>query len=44
MTARRATSNWLHSRKIPERLRLPQGTPSEAAADIILDYAERGRR
>jgi lipid-A-disaccharide synthase len=29
--------------QIPERLRLPQGTPSEAAADIVLDYADRGR-
>ena len=29
--------------RIPERLRLPRGTPSEAAADIVLDYAEIGR-
>jgi lipid-A-disaccharide synthase len=29
--------------RIPERLRLPTGTPSEAAADIVLDYAESGR-
>lgn len=28
---------------IPERLHLPRGTPSEAAADIVLDYAEGGR-
>jgi lipid-A-disaccharide synthase len=28
---------------IPERLRLPRGTPSEAAADIVLHYAESGR-
>jgi lipid-A-disaccharide synthase len=30
-------------RRIPERLRLEHGTPSEAAAEIVLDYAERGR-
>jgi lipid-A-disaccharide synthase len=29
--------------QIPGRLRLPQGTPSEAAADIVLHYADRGR-
>jgi lipid-A-disaccharide synthase len=29
--------------RIPERLRLPRGTPSEAAADIVLNYAEIGR-
>ena len=29
--------------KIPERLNLPQGTPSEAAAEIVLHYAESGR-
>jgi len=29
--------------KVPERLRLAQGTPSEAAADIVLGYAENGR-
>ena len=29
--------------RIPERLLLPRGTPSEAAADIVLDYAENGR-
>ena len=29
--------------RIPERLRLPRGTPSEAAADIVLHYAESGR-
>jgi lipid-A-disaccharide synthase len=29
--------------KIPDRLHLPRGTPSEAAADIVLHYAESGR-
>lgn len=29
--------------RIPERLRLPRGTPSEAAADVVLHYAETGR-
>jgi lipid-A-disaccharide synthase len=29
--------------RIPERLRLPRGAPSEAAADIVLNYAEIGR-
>jgi lipid-A-disaccharide synthase len=29
--------------KIPERLSLPRGTPSEAAADVVLHYAENGR-
>ncbi len=29
--------------RIPERLALAQGTPSEAAADIVLHYAEKGR-
>jgi lipid-A-disaccharide synthase len=29
--------------QIPGRLRLPQRTPSEAAADIVLRYADRGR-
>ncbi|KAB2917052.1 MAG: lipid-A-disaccharide synthase [Hyphomicrobiaceae bacterium] len=29
--------------RVPERLRLPKGTPSEAAADIVLHYAESGR-
>jgi lipid-A-disaccharide synthase len=29
--------------RIPDRLLLPRGTPSEAAADIVLDYAENGR-
>jgi lipid-A-disaccharide synthase len=29
--------------RIPDRLRLPHGTPSEAAADVVLDYAEAGR-
>jgi lipid-A-disaccharide synthase len=29
--------------QIPGRLRLPHGTPSEAAADIVLRYADRGR-
>ena len=29
--------------RIPERLRLLTGTPSEAAADIVLHYAESGR-
>jgi hypothetical protein len=24
-------------------MRLPQGTPSEAAADVVLYYAEKGR-
>lgn len=28
---------------VPERMRLPRGTPSEAAASIILNYAEMGR-
>ena len=28
---------------VPERMRLPRGTPSEAAAEIILNYAEMGR-
>jgi lipid-A-disaccharide synthase len=29
--------------RVPERMRLPRGTPSEAAADVVLDYAEIGR-
>lgn len=29
--------------RIPGRLQLPRGTPSEAAADVVLDYAEIGR-
>jgi lipid-A-disaccharide synthase len=29
--------------RIPQRMRLPKGTPSEAAADIVLHYAEKGR-
>jgi lipid-A-disaccharide synthase len=29
--------------RIPDRLRLRKGTPSEAAADIVLHYAEKGR-
>jgi lipid-A-disaccharide synthase len=29
--------------RIPDRLRLPKGTPSEAAAEIVLHYAEKGR-
>jgi lipid-A-disaccharide synthase len=29
--------------RIPKQLHLPWGTPSEAAADIVLDYAEGGR-
>jgi lipid-A-disaccharide synthase len=29
--------------RIPDCLRLPQGTPSEAAAQIVLHYAENGR-
>jgi lipid-A-disaccharide synthase len=29
--------------RIPGRLRLAHGTPSEAAADIVLRYADRGR-
>jgi lipid-A-disaccharide synthase len=29
--------------KIPERLHLPRGSPSDAAADVILHYAEAGR-
>ena len=29
--------------RIPRRLHLPQGTPSEAAADVVLYYAEKGR-
>jgi lipid-A-disaccharide synthase len=29
--------------KIPQRLSLPRGTPSEAAADVVLYYAEKGR-
>jgi lipid-A-disaccharide synthase len=28
---------------VPERMRLPRGTPSEAAAEIVLNYAEMGR-
>jgi lipid-A-disaccharide synthase len=30
--------------RIPERMVLAAGTPSEAAADIVLQYAEQGRR
>jgi lipid-A-disaccharide synthase len=30
--------------RIPERMVLEAGTPSEAAADIVLRYAEQGRR
>jgi len=29
--------------RVPQRMRLPQGTPSEAAADVVLYYAEKGR-
>jgi lipid-A-disaccharide synthase len=29
--------------RIPQRMRLPKGTPSEAAAEIVLHYAEKGR-
>ena len=29
--------------KVPELMRLPRGTPSEAAAEIVLNYAEMGR-
>jgi lipid-A-disaccharide synthase len=29
--------------RVPPRLRLAQGTPSEAAADVVLYYAEKGR-
>jgi lipid-A-disaccharide synthase len=29
--------------RVPGRLRLPRGTPSEAAADVVLHYAEVGR-
>ncbi len=28
---------------VPERMRLPRGTPSEAAAEVVLNYAEMGR-
>jgi lipid-A-disaccharide synthase len=28
---------------VPERMALPRGTPSEAAAEIVLNYAEMGR-
>ena len=28
--------------QIPARMRLPSGTPSEAAAKVVLEYAERG--
>ena len=29
--------------QVPGSLQLPQGTPSEAAAHIVLSYADRGR-
>lgn len=29
--------------RVPERLRLHKGTPSNAAADVVLHYAEKGR-
>ena len=29
--------------RVPPRMRLAQGTPSEAAADVVLYYAEKGR-
>jgi lipid-A-disaccharide synthase len=29
--------------KLPDCMRLPRGTPSEAAAEIVLNYAEMGR-
>jgi lipid-A-disaccharide synthase len=29
--------------RVPQRMQLPRGTPSEAAADIVLYYAEKGR-
>ena len=29
--------------RIPQRMRLAKGTPSEAAADVVLYYAEKGR-
>ena len=41
--ARRGERSWPRWRRIPERLQLPQGTPSEAAADIVLRYADGGR-
>jgi lipid-A-disaccharide synthase len=28
---------------VPERMRLPRGTPSQAAAEVVLNYAEMGR-
>jgi lipid-A-disaccharide synthase len=30
-------------REVPQRMQLPRGTPSEAAAEIVLNYAEMGR-
>ena len=29
--------------RVPQRMAVPKGSPSEAAADIVLDYAEYGR-
>jgi lipid-A-disaccharide synthase len=29
--------------RIPQRMQLPRGTPSEAAADVVLYYADKGR-
>jgi lipid-A-disaccharide synthase len=29
--------------EVPEKMRLPRGTPSQAAAEIVLNYAETGR-
>src|SRR5262249_27940033 len=29
--------------RVPQRMAVQKGSPSEAAADIVLDYAERGR-
>src|SRR5262245_6577008 len=29
--------------EVPDRMRLPRGTPSQAAAEIVLNYAEMGR-
>lgn len=31
-------------RKLADRMILPEGTPSDAAAGIVLEYADRGRR
>ena len=41
--ARSGTSRSPRWRSVPERMLLTSGTPSQAAADVVLSYAENGR-